>query len=78
MGHLMGSSSLWCPSHPASSLLRLVVVLDLWGALGPSFAPVLEWVQLGLDPELGPDLLPAIIVDASLYAPGSHSLLGRH
>ena len=26
------------------SLLRLDINLDLWGALGPSFAPVLVWV----------------------------------
>ena len=30
----------------------------MWGALGPSFAPVLV-VVVGLDPELRPDLLPA-------------------
>ena len=35
-------------------------------------------VVVGLDPELGPDLLPAIVVDASIYAPGSLTLLGRH
>ena len=41
-------------------LLRLDIGLDLWGALGPSFAPVLVWVKLGLDLKLRPDLLPVI------------------
>ena len=41
------------------------MIWTLWGALGPSFAPVLV-VVVGLDPELGPDLLPEIVVGASL------------
>ena len=45
----------------------LIDIWTLWGALGPSFAPVLV-VVIGLDLELGPDLLPDV-VDASKYAP---------
>ena len=51
----------------------LIDIWTLWGALGPSFALVLV-VVVGLDPELGPDLLPDV-VDASKYAPMSRTLL---
>ena len=39
-----------CRAPPALLLvlLRLSYCLDLWGALGPTFAPVLAWVCLAL------------------------------
>ena len=51
------------------SLLRLDRYLDLVGCTGAVFCPGPSVVVVGLDLELGPDLLPDV-ADASKYAPG--------